>query len=626
MSLQGNPAPIPPRTAISYDRSATAYNLPEGLPPDPAACIDNYTSNGNQLYEALAALEHEAGIYTNISQLRLALRGLESENPVTRIAILGVEDQAGAKRLARALLADPLAKQPPWEKELTDSDIHDERALLLRYGAQQNVVDRHPLVRTLFIPSTILNTHRLEVFVQTVHASTENPVDEASSLLVPSLETTSSPRGRLSIVTYPVHKSLVYANGFRYLASLTQVAINATREIEAHMVKGVVDGSWSGLEPGVGQSSAISPINLNLAEVAIETLRKSLQGSIEYEHAWFDSGLPTISAWLSEGTQPGPRTIQPSVHRLISVITTDVINAINSDEAAKSQDANQATVPAWTREILYQGVTIWAENAHTELRDRLAAAFISKSWKRIKWYKLFWGVDDVGAVLSEILQRAWLVDAEKEMIWISGRIHQSGLLGPPKLRPPAVKNPEDEEEEEEQKLGGEPKRLTVEDVIGRDIPPFDTEDGGAPLSLQPYLQIIALARRQLSHVTIPTLQSLAQSLVLQSISTTVLSMSVSALLYVSISATSVYEASVIAALGTVYSLRRLQTRWEKSRREWKATITEEGRRVLQLNEEQCRQIVTEGGYGKLDEVGIEERRIAREAIEKVREALGEVGR
>ena len=451
--------------------------------------------------------------------------------------------------------------------------------------------------------------------------SNTNTADGASSLLVPSIETANSPDGRLSTVTYPVHKSLIYANSFKYLSSMTQVENNATEGEEAYLVKGVLDGSWNGLDPGKGQSGAVSPINLSLAEVAIETFRKSLERSIEYEHAWYDSGLPAVSNWLSEGITSRDKRIQPSLNRLIFIMITDITNAIAFDEATQSQAANAATVSEATREILNQGITIWAENAHTELRDKLSAAFVSKSWKRIKWYKLAWRADDVDTVLSDIFQRAWLVDAEKEMIWMSGRIHQSGLVGPPKLRPPPVRDPE--EEEEKQKLGRQPKRLTVEDVVAKDIPPFDAPGGDAPLSFQPYPQLIAMARTQLSQITIPTLQSLAQSLVLQSVSTTFLSASISALLYVSISAISVYEAGAVAALGTVYSLRRLQTRWEQARKEWKATIREEGRRVLQFSEQQCREVVKEGGYAKLDEAEAEVRRSAKEAVERVREALEE---
>ena len=390
------------------------------------------------------------------------------------------------------------------------------------------------------------------------------------------------------------------------------------------MVQGVIDGSWNSLQPGIGQTTFVSPINLSLAEVGLESLRKSVDQSFEYEHAWFDSGLPAISTWLSEGTASS-QPLKPSVQRLIEVIINDTTTVIAKDTAAESLEATSATVSASTRQVIDQGISIWAENAHTELRDRLSAAFSSKSWKRLKWYKLFFRVDDVSAILTDILQRAWLVDAEKEMIWLHGRIHQSGLSGAPQLQLPPQRDPNDENEAVEESVFGEkPRQLTVGDVITKDIPSFDTDEGAKSLSVQPYPPLIAMARGQLTQITVPTLQSLAQSLVLQSFSTTVLSTGISALLYVSISATSVYEAGVIAALGTVWSLRRLQSKWEGARREWRATIREEGRRILQVAEGECREIVREGGFVAVDEAGVEERRAAQEAVDRVEEELKEV--
>ena len=46
----------------------------------------NIPRNVEKLYQRLGALEHDAGLYVNVSQLRLALRGLESRDAVTRIA------------------------------------------------------------------------------------------------------------------------------------------------------------------------------------------------------------------------------------------------------------------------------------------------------------------------------------------------------------------------------------------------------------------------------------------------------------------------------------------------------------------------------------------------------------
>ena len=46
--------------------------------------------------------------------------------------MLGLNGQAGARRLARALLADPLAAEPGWERQLTGADEGDGKALVLR--------------------------------------------------------------------------------------------------------------------------------------------------------------------------------------------------------------------------------------------------------------------------------------------------------------------------------------------------------------------------------------------------------------------------------------------------------------------------------------------------------------
>ena len=61
--------------AASTTASVTAVNVKHDIPP-----------RFLKLHESLKALETEAAVYINSSQLRLALRGLESENAVTRIA------------------------------------------------------------------------------------------------------------------------------------------------------------------------------------------------------------------------------------------------------------------------------------------------------------------------------------------------------------------------------------------------------------------------------------------------------------------------------------------------------------------------------------------------------------
>ena len=46
--------------------------------------------------------------------------------------VLGINDQEGARRLVRALLADPLGAEAEWESVLVDSR-HGDKSLLIRY-------------------------------------------------------------------------------------------------------------------------------------------------------------------------------------------------------------------------------------------------------------------------------------------------------------------------------------------------------------------------------------------------------------------------------------------------------------------------------------------------------------
>lgn len=92
-------------------------------------------------------------------------------------------------------------------------------------------------------------------------------------------------------------------------------------------------------------------------------------------------------------------------------------------------------------------------------------------------------------------------------------------------------------------------------------------------------------------------------------------------MYISISTTSVYEAGTIAALGLVYSMRRLQKRWEDVRLSWKEGIREQGRTALRVIERRWSDLIRDGGKHEIDDVSLGEIRKAREAVAKVESAL-----
>lgn len=480
-----------------------------------------------------------------------------------------------------------------------------------RYNDTFGSDERHPLVRTLSIPSPLLQSHRIEILVHTVGSTFDPTNGGAASFLVPGLEIANSASGRSSMVTYPVHKALIYGEGLTSLGQFSMIEAQGIQRQQGSMMKGAIDWSWSTAQQQNTDGQPLVPINLSLAETAIEAFRSSLNRSLDYEHLWFDAGIPALSTWLIDGTGSQSGSMKLATRRLIETLSENTSQGIQHEASVKLQQEEDATVPVKSRVVIGQGISIWAENAHTELRDRLNSAFGSKSWGKTKWWKLFWRADDVGYIASDILRQAWLTEGEKEMIWVCGRIHQSGLLGPPKLRPEPVVDPEDEE----QKLGGMPPAPSAEDLA-----PKTTDFNEPPPARHPWPQAIARARSTLSSMTVPPLQALSQALLLQTVSTNVLASSLSALLYVSISSTSPYESGAIAATGLAYSLRRLQRRWVTARGEWEVAVREEGRRVLRSMESVLREPVDEYKPG-VDKDGIKDRATATQAIGKVKKEL-----
>ena len=469
-----------------------------------------------------------------------------------------------------------------------------------------------------------LQTHRLEILIQAISPMTEDVKVEAHNYLVPVLETTSSSAARYSVVRYPVHKALVFGDGLTNVSAYTPVT--AAEPPENKMLKGAINTRW--IDTLEHESDVmVVLVNIDHAEAAITTFRQSLENSVSYEHTWFSSGLPNLSTWLLRGLDAPSNTTKPTIYNLVCSLLSSTESRILASETERLQKLASTAISPSTRTELSKLITAWSEKAHTELRDQLSLAFSSPAWRKLAWWKLPLRVDDVEMTLLDILQRSWLTSAEKELIWLVGRIEQAGLFprepsAPPSPQP-ASPNSTDQAEVQAAAFAGliEPSSTdSTFHISDLGIPQPQSQSEG----LTPYPQSLSLSRTALSRDTIPPLQSLAQKLVLQALSTTFLTSTLSILLYISISTTSLYEAGAIAALGAVYSARRLQKRWEGARGVWMEAVREEGRAVLRDEEGLWRGVVEHGKQGKgngNDDGGVEERKIARKAVERVRAAL-----
>ncbi|EUC44795.1 hypothetical protein COCMIDRAFT_97249 [Bipolaris oryzae ATCC 44560] len=602
LALRCRSVPKSPCTSLrarsaSTHVSPTAINLRPNVPP-----------RNQELYDALSALSGAAETHVNISRLQLALRGLAAQDAVTRVAVLGLNSQLSAQQLARLLLADPLAAEGQWEKELAKAGVGSDNAVLLKYGTDPDDVTPSPLYRVLAVPSRVLQSHNIEVLVSTVNVNVNKSVPHVStessteSLLVPKLQATSA---RGLPVPYPVHKTLVLGEGLDSAISYGRFSANGLDEMQ-DMVKLAIDLPVPSTDSSSDLNAESAAINIASGTKGLDSFRESIKNATIYERAWFQSGLPTLSQWLVQDLKTSSG-IKPPLRTLIASVADGVEASVAKEDAAHLQRlATVQTDDEVTASILGHLET-WAEKSHAELRDQLDEAFAAKNWHKLAWWKLLWRVDDVTMISSEILERRWLVSAEKNSVYLAGRMNQAGY--PDEIQRPIASSI--------------PEATTVDTAPTAENQRLDLST--TVRKPTPWHAQISTARTSLITDTIPHLQSLAQRLLLQTFTTTSLSTAASALLYLSISSFSVFEASAVAALGLTFSLRRTQKVWEGARESWAATIREEGRRTLKSTEESVRFIIENTEKKEVpEEEDVRERREAREAARKVREVLGKL--
>ncbi|KAF2179855.1 hypothetical protein K469DRAFT_640682 [Zopfia rhizophila CBS 207.26] len=589
--------------------SPTAINVPTNVLP-----------RNQDLYNALSDLGNTAETYVNMSRLQLALRGLVGQDAVTRVAVLSLTSQRSAQKLARLLLADPLAAEGQWEHQLEALGDEDGRALLLCYGDESEANPPNPLFETLSIPSRLLQSHKLEILISSLNvnvSSINTPATSKASqdaILVPKLQTTSA---RGVPVPYPVHKTLVLGEGLgsaveygRFTSDNTQdmpdiakVAINLPAPLE---------------EPGTEEQSTYSSVDIKTGKEALESLRKSITNSDIYERGWFRSGIPILSQWLLKGLRQPESHITPAIKSFIISVVDDVEANITKEDVRQLEKAITSNTHQQTFAAILLHLEIWAEKSHAELRDRLDEAFAAPNWHKLAWWKLFWRVDDVGMIASEVLERRWLVDAEKNSIYLAGRMNQAGLLTAMKMPSQIYSQGTDQESTIQNPT------LFPHEQKGLEKPESSPFKETGPNTIQAanlWPTQIATNRAELLKEIIPPLQALAQRLVLTTLTTTSLSSALSVLLYVSIPTFSVFEAGAVAALGLVYSLRRTQKLWETARSTWQADVREEGRKALKHTEDSIRLIAKASETPKFEPQDVKQRRAAREAVSRVRAAL-----
>lgn len=535
-----------------------------------------------ELLAALQDLQKHAANYVNLSRVQLALNALREDagDETVRVAILGLTDglDSGntAKEILRLLLADPLSPEQEWEKQLIGHDT--SLPLIVRIGTEGHsegatggkegslTYAKGGLLKEINVSSPGLNGHKLELLLME-----SNPlVDSAQgalqnfeeTALVPTVEIPTSSTGRYTPVTTPVHKTLLITNGIRGATSVIDLPLMLHEET----VSAAVD--LSGYAPEDGPSLPFIAVDTKKASEGLVAFRQSLGRAFEYEKLWFKSNLPTLVSWLKAGvTSTENDTTKGAVRSLIASVLQNTLAAIQEEEARRlSSGLSSHTSPVGIAS-LNKELAEWSEKAHAELQGELDRAFTSRRWNKLNWWKLFWRVDDVGILSSEMLSQRFLPRAERNVIYLAGQIEGSGLFGPKNGRavyslPALLPAPES-------------RVQAVEPVSAQPTQSQASQGTKWPTH-------ITFTRNYLQSKTVPALQALAQKLILQSASFSTLTTGLGALMY--LSSFGISESGAVAAFGIVWSLRRLQKKWESAREYWQSEVREEGRKAVRAVE------------------------------------------
>ncbi|KAB5575608.1 hypothetical protein GE09DRAFT_1169524 [Coniochaeta sp. 2T2.1] len=593
-------------------RAQSSIDSPTTPEPSPEAVR-------TELQTALQNLQRHAPNYVNLSRIQLALRNLSQPagQESVRVAILGMStgttsSHDTAKQLLRLLLADPLQAEQAWEQQLATADA--SQPLILHVGSEQEE-QQHPhlsfakrrneLLPEINVSSPALNGNNLELLLMET-----NPFDAGTgadiealeeTVLVPTIDIPSN-TGRYTPISTPVHRALVVGDGILGTASL----ISSPLLQEDGMISAAVN--FPSHDPSQDPNPyPFTVISLPTAAKALSLFRASVSNAGAYESLWHESNLPSLTRWLRTGvlssTFPGGTT-KPPVRALISSILRNTSAAIQAEEARLLSAALSTKLsPASSLSSLDAALSAWSEEAHSELQSQLDLAFTGRRWRELGWWKLFWRVDDVGMLSSDMLSQRFLPEAEREIIYLTGRIKEAGLVeehdAAPTYPGPLVASATPE---------------TADENLARPTPELE---GKWPTHI-PY------TRSYLLEKTIPALQALAQRLVVQSLGTSAAMSSLAALTYVSaIWGAGAYEAGAVAALGIVWSMRRLQKKWEAARAYWEGEVREEGRKAVRATEASVGEVFERAKRRQEREGGaeLEEVRKVRGLVEEAGDAL-----
>lgn len=536
----------------------------------------------------------------------------------------------------RLLLADALEKEGKWEKELLLQPTLEDysQGLLIRYGNPPNSSLPQPKtsVPVLYIPSNVLERNNLEILVSSVSGPRAGELLQTThtvtsdAFLSPSIGTPTAASGRQTTIAQPVHSCLLVTNGLDELIQGAELLASTkfTAITDRESVRFAVYLEDTGENVSSGQ---VLVVDINTAEEGLVAIRNSIAQATEYEHKWVGSGMPSVSNWLALAAAVNSgSTISVPVRNLISSLLTTATTNIQVEASLEARTSATRNLTPATQASLEDAIEEFSRNAHQELQSGLASAWDSRNWRKLAWYKLFWRVDDVGLIITDLVTNAWLPRTERAVYELSGRLSQAGI-SPTDVQPPAPSSTPELKPDS----SAEPTLVLQAQADIATEPPMQpvliNPAGVTEVSMVPTPKPLTLSssisrtRSQQMESAIAELTSTAQQIVFKTLSLSGLSAGLSALTYVSITPGSLYEAGTIAAVGTVYALWRMQGDWHKSTKALEDGLYDQGKTVIQRIVGRMRDLVENKSRVVEDDVELQSRRQAEDAVLRASEEL-----
>jgi hypothetical protein len=564
---------------------------------------------------------------------------------------LGKNGQHAARQLAKVLFSDALEDEQAWEKILNNQ--YDGSSILLRYGeaiGESGVQKNSPLIQTLDVPSPLLRRLNLEILVTPLGddiAVSGNAASLEETILVPPVTISNSSAGRVGFVRHPVHRALIVAEGISGAIAYGKLpsgcvngdTVNAALSIPLRPAPAAASGEAEAPD---------NSIDIDLASHSISIFRADKANGAAFNKEWQASRVPIVTSWLKRTVDNSTSEdgLKPAVRGLIEALLSSAEKTLNVAESRAAKSSAASNVPDTIRTSLRQATATWSEEAHGDLSVNLDTALDSSAWRKTAWWRLFWRIDEVSLSASEVLVRGWLIEAEQTLAFLSGRILQAGVASAADMRgvqgtsssSTNDNNPGTHTKKISSLLNAKHEAIvadynstretssqkgTVAEVLNFTpmLARVHKESGLNPLFNPPWPQSIGVARQQMLHELVPALHRKAQGLLVNVLSLMGGSGVLAGTVFAASSGTALYEAGAVAALGLVWSLRRLQVKWGRERKNFRETVRENGRRVLVDVEGQLRDLIEHGGRVKVNGTSEREWREARKGLKAAREAL-----